>query len=94
MMRDLTELIDKNSHQIKTHDFKFNDVKKFMERRREEQNQLQEVLDTFKDRIVDKFKTMSDEFTTELKALDKRYFGLNDSINLLKKRFEIISTNS
>jgi hypothetical protein len=36
MMRDLTELIEKNSSQLKAHDAKFTDIKKFMERRREE----------------------------------------------------------
>ena len=78
MFRDLTALIERNSFQIRDHDVKFKDIKKYMEKRRDELNQFQEVLDSFKDRMVDKFKTMSDEFTIELKTLDKRYFGLND----------------
>lgn len=59
-----------------------------MDKKREENVLYQEVLDSYKDRIVEKFKSMSDEFNTDLKNIDKRYAGLNESLNLLKKRVE------
>lgn len=41
--------------------------------------------------MVEKFKTMTDEFNAELKSIDKRYSGMNDAVAQLKRRVE---TNS
>jgi hypothetical protein len=68
------------------HEFK--EIRKFMDKKREENVLLQEVLDSYKDRTVEKFKSMSDEFNAELKSIDKRYSGLNEGLAQLKKRVE------
>jgi chromosome segregation ATPase len=89
--REAINLNEKNAAQIRNHTQEFKDVKKFMEKKREEKIMLQEVLDSYKDRMVEKFKTMTDEFNAELKSIDKRYSGLNDAVAQLKRRVE---TNS
>jgi len=68
---------DKINYQLKELNFKAANFDRFIERKKDDNTKLQDVLDSFKDRMVEKFKVMTDEFTSELKAIDKRYMDLN-----------------
>lgn len=68
---------DKINYQLKELNLKTANFERYIERKKDDNSKLQDVLDSFKDRMVDKFKVMTDEFTSELKAIDKRYMNLN-----------------
>jgi chromosome segregation ATPase len=86
--RDAIALTEKNSATIRVHTQELKEIRKYMDKKREESVLLQEVLDSYKDRMVEKFKAMSDEFNAELKSIDKRYIGLNEGVAQLRKRVD------
>ena len=71
-------LNEKITYQLKEIHLKNSNFERYMERKKDDNVKLQDVLDSFKDRMVEKFKVMTDEFTTELKSIDKRYMDLNN----------------
>jgi methyl-accepting chemotaxis protein len=86
--RDLTQMIEKNAAAIRINSADIKQQAKFIEQRLDDDQRLQDIIGQFKDRIVEKFKTMTDEFTMETKTIEKRYMALNEKVSNLYNKTE------
>ncbi len=65
---------------------------KYFTDKENQETKLQKIVDSFKDRMIEKFKTTSDDFTSKLVKMEKRL--MEEEQKSLRLEFNIVSNST
>ena len=53
---------------------------------------MQEIVSSFKDRLMEKYQVLSDEYTEQFRRIDNKYMNIHESIALLTKEQDLLKS--
>ena len=61
---------------------------RFIEKKNQDTVKMQEIVSSFKDRLMEKYQVLSDEYTEQFKRIDGKYMYIHEQIALLTEKHE------
>ena len=80
----LENKVEKNSQQVRAVQSTLKAQEKFFAKKNDDTAKMQEIMGNFKDRLMEKYAVLADEYTEQFKNLNSKHLLLSDSMNRLK----------
>lgn len=75
---DAQSKVEKNAANTRVLAADVKNLSKFINKKNDDTNRMQEIINSFKDRLMEKYAALSDEYTEQIKRLEHKQLNTTD----------------